>query len=53
MKALLIRANYLICRVTDDSWLELIEGGATYQHDGKIVEIGAYTATKTRQSKAR
>jgi cytosine/adenosine deaminase-related metal-dependent hydrolase len=41
MSSSLIRGKYIITRVIDNDQAEVIEGGAIFQRDGKIVEIGA------------
>ena len=41
MSSSLIRGKYIIGRVIDNNRAEVIEDGAIFQRDGKIVEIGA------------
>ena len=41
MSSSLIRGKYIIGRVIDNDRAEVIEDGAIFQRDGKIVEIGA------------
>ena len=42
MSSSLIRGKYIIGRVIDNNRAEVIEEGAIFQRDGKIVEIGAW-----------
>ena len=42
MSSSLIRGKYIIGRVIENDRAEVIENGAIFQRDGKIVEIGAY-----------
>ncbi len=42
MSSSLIRGKYIIGRVIDNDRAEVIEDGAIFQRDGKIVEVGAY-----------
>ncbi len=42
MASSLIRGKYLICEITDDNRAEIIEDGAIFQRDGKIIEVGSY-----------
>ncbi|NNJ97203.1 MAG: amidohydrolase family protein [Gammaproteobacteria bacterium] len=42
MSSSLIHGKYIIGRVIDNDRAEVIENGAIFQRDGKIVEIGAY-----------
>ena len=39
MSSSLIRGKYIVCRVADDDRAEVIEDGAIFQRDGKIVEV--------------
>ena len=48
MSSSLIRGNYIIGRVIDNDRAEVIEDGAIFQRDGKIVEIGAYEELSSR-----
>ena len=41
MSSSLVRGKYVIGRVIDNDRAEVIEDGAIFQRDGKIVEIGA------------
>jgi len=41
MSSSLIRGKYIIGQVIDNNRAEVIEEGAIFQRDGKIVEIGA------------
>jgi 5-methylthioadenosine/S-adenosylhomocysteine deaminase len=38
----LVRGKYLICKAIDRHSVEIIENGAVFQQDGKIVAIGSY-----------
>lgn len=42
MPSSLIRGKYVICKALDRDTVELIDDGAVFQQDGKIVEIGTY-----------
>ncbi len=42
MSSSLIRGKYVVAKVIDNDRAEVIEDGAIFQRDGKIVEIGAY-----------
>src|SRR5437762_10980347 len=44
MPSSLIRGKYVICKVTGRNDAHVIEGGAVFQRDGVIVEIGPYAA---------
>lgn len=42
MASSLIRGKYVICKVTGRHEAKVIEGGAVFQRDGVIVEVGRY-----------
>ena len=50
MASSLIRGKYVICKVTSRTEAQVIEDGAVFQQDGKIVDVGKY---KTLASKHR
>jgi len=39
----LVRGKYVICKVTGRNDAQVIEGGAVFQRDGVVVEIGPYS----------
>ncbi len=42
MSSSLIRGKYIICKAINRTEVQIIEDGAIFQQDGKIVEIGKY-----------
>ena len=42
MASSLIRGKYLICGITDDNQVKIIEDGAFFQRDGQIIEVGNF-----------
>jgi cytosine/adenosine deaminase-related metal-dependent hydrolase len=50
MVSSLIRGRYVICRATGRTEAEIIEDGAVFQRDGRIVEIGRYDALRQRHT---
>src|SRR5829696_275466 len=42
MTSSLIRGKFVICRVVDRTTAEIIENGAVFQRDGRIVAVGPY-----------
>jgi 5-methylthioadenosine/S-adenosylhomocysteine deaminase len=42
MPSTLIRGKYVICKAIDRNTVEMIEDGAIFQQNGKIVEVGNY-----------
>ena len=50
MSSSLIRGKYIICKTINRDQVELIEDGAIFQQDGKIVEIGSYNDLSAKYS---
>ena len=48
MASSLIRGRYVICRALSRTEAEIIEDGAVFQRDGRIVEIGPYEELSAR-----
>ena len=48
MPSTLIRGKQIICKVLSRTEAEIIEEGAVFQQDGKIVEIGSYEALSAK-----
>ena len=42
MASTLVRGKYVICKTLDHTSVEMIEDGAVFQQDGRIVEVGPY-----------
>jgi cytosine/adenosine deaminase-related metal-dependent hydrolase len=42
MASTLVRGKYVICKALDRTSVEMIEDGAVFQQDGRIVEVGPY-----------
>lgn len=42
MASTLVRGKYVICKAIDRTSVEMIEDGAVFQQDGRIVEVGPY-----------
>ena len=42
MPSSLIRGKYVICKITGRNDVQMIEDGAVFQRDGKIVEVGRH-----------
>jgi cytosine/adenosine deaminase-related metal-dependent hydrolase len=40
MASTLVRGKYVICKALDSLSIEMIEDGAVFQQDGRIVEVG-------------
>jgi cytosine/adenosine deaminase-related metal-dependent hydrolase len=53
MSSSLIRGKYIIGRVIDNDRAEVIEDGAIFQRDGKIVEIGTEGISSAVTSRMR
>jgi cytosine/adenosine deaminase-related metal-dependent hydrolase len=43
MASSLIRGRYVICKVANRHEADVIENGAVFRRDGKIVEVGRYS----------
>jgi cytosine/adenosine deaminase-related metal-dependent hydrolase len=48
MSSSLIRGKYVICKTINRFEVEVIEAGAVFQQDGKIIEIGSYEDLATK-----
>ena len=48
MPSTIIKGKYVICGVDDQDVVEVITGGAVFQKDGEIIEIGSYDTIKAR-----
>lgn len=48
MTSSLIRGKYVVTRVIDENSSEVIENGAVYQEDGRIIEVGRYPDLKAK-----
>ncbi len=50
MTTSLIRGKHVICGVTNDNQVEIIDDGAVLQQDGKIIEVGTFEELQQRVS---
>ncbi|MGE3702006.1 MAG: amidohydrolase family protein [Hyphomicrobiaceae bacterium] len=48
MSSSLIRGRYVLCRVENRGAVEIIDDGAIYQRDGRIVEVGKFADLTAR-----
>ncbi len=53
MTSSLIRGKYIICRATNNAEVQILEDGAVFQQDGRIVAVGTYSELLSRYQPAQ